>query len=119
MPLDWNSGALAEGLACYRSAQFFDAHEHWESVWTGWSGPEKSLLQALIQLAVAMHHLRRGNRAGAASLLQRALRRLEDYPAISGGVAVGALRGDIAAWLTAIRDNTECAGRDTPRILLV
>ena len=30
MTLDWNLGALADGLRCYRSQEFFMAHEHWE-----------------------------------------------------------------------------------------
>ena len=33
--LDWQHGALAEGLACYRRQEFFLAHEHWEDVWRG------------------------------------------------------------------------------------
>ena len=49
VPLDWNSGALAEGIRCYRDCEFFLAHEHWESVWLRLEEPEKSFLQALIQ----------------------------------------------------------------------
>ena len=29
MTLDWNLGALADGLRCYRSQEFYMAHEHW------------------------------------------------------------------------------------------
>jgi hypothetical protein len=50
MTLDWNLGALADGLRCYRTQEFFAAHEHWESVWRKCQGPEKSFLQALIQI---------------------------------------------------------------------
>jgi hypothetical protein len=42
---DWSCGALAEGLTCYRRAEFFLAHEHWESVWLTLEEPEKSSLQ--------------------------------------------------------------------------
>jgi len=97
--LDWENGALAEGLACYRSGAFFDAHEHWESVWLLAPEPEKTFLQALIQIAAAFHHLERNNRIGAASLLNGALRRLQPYPAGFGGVAVEPLRQSIRAWL--------------------
>lgn len=97
--LDWSSGALAEGLACYRRTEFFEAHEHWESVWLQLEEPEKSFLQALIQTTAAFHHLQAGNRAGAASLLQRALRRLERCPACFGDIDVETLRAEIRAWV--------------------
>lgn len=84
-----------------------------------WSGPEKGLLQALIQVAVAMHHSRRGNRAGAASLLCRAQARLESYTATSGGIDVDKLRDEVADWLHALEIRAECAHREAPRILLV
>lgn len=102
MPLDWNQGALAEGLRCYRNRNFFLAHEHWESVWLRGAEPEKSFLQALIQIAAALHHLDRGNRVGAASLLRRALQRLDAYPAVFGGVCVHAVRESLRAWLIAL-----------------
>ena len=102
--LDWTCGALAEGLACYRRTEFFDAHEHWESVWLRLEEPEKSFLQALIQISAAFHHLQAGNSVGAASLLTRALVRLESRPAHFGGVAVDPLRAEVRAWLQKIQD---------------
>ena len=99
MLLDWRTGPLAEGLRCYREQEFFDAHEHWEGVWLTCKEPEKTFLQALIQVTAAFHHLKRGNLAGTASLLRRALQRLDGFPAEYGGVEVGALRGSIRRWL--------------------
>jgi len=96
--LDWSGGELAEGLRCYRAEEFFLAHEHWEGVWLQAQEPEKTFLQALIQTAAGFHHLQRGNRIGAASLLRSALRRLEPYEATFGGVKVGMLRGELEAW---------------------
>ena len=73
MERDWNQGELAAGLRCYRDGSFFAAHEHWESVWLHAPEPEKGLLQALIQIAAAFHHLRRGNAKGAQAQLEPAL----------------------------------------------
>lgn len=115
MPLDWNAAGLAEGLACYREEKFFDAHEHWEGVWLRCAEPEKAFLQALIQIAAAFHHLQRGNRRGTASLLRRALRRLDAYPAVFGGIAVEELRKDARAWLEAL-ERGETAGIPFPRM---
>ncbi len=102
MALDWSGGALAEGLRCYRSEEFFEAHEHWEITWLECAEPEKTFLQSLIQVSAAFHHLCRQNLAGAVSLLSRALRRLENYPDAYGGIDVVALRASIRAWLEAL-----------------
>ena len=95
MTFDWSCGALAEGLGCYRREEFFLAHEHWEAVWLGAEEPEKTFLQALIQVTAAFHHLQRGNVVGAVSLLRAALRRLEAYPAEFGGGGCCAVAGGV------------------------
>jgi|SRR5690348_12556748 len=118
MPLDWTSGDLAEGLRCYRSAEFFLAHEHWEGVWLQLEEPEKSFLQALIQTAAAFHHLNAGNPAGTASLLRRSLRRLELCPASFAGIATGPLCGDIREWLQAIERGADPLPARIPAIVL-
>ncbi len=104
--LDWSCGALAEGLRCYRAGEFFLAHEHWEEVWLKLPEPEKTFLQALIQIAAAFHHLQRGNRRGAESLLRRAVRRIDPVAITFGGIMLEPLRKQIAAWLLAfeVRD---------------
>ena len=99
LTLDWSCGALAEGLGCYRREEFFLAHEHWEAVWLGAEEPEKTFLQALIQVTAAFHHLQRGNEVGTRSLLRAALRRLEGYPAEFGGVDVVRLREEVGFWV--------------------
>lgn len=100
MPLDWQSGPLADGLHCYRTQQFFLAHEHWEDVWLACDEPEKTMLQCLIQISAAFHHLQRGNRRGTVSLLTRALRRLGPYPAALAGVSVETVRQSVREWLS-------------------
>ena len=102
MSLDWSCGVLAEGLRCYNSGEFFLAHEHWEDVWLKCEEPEKTFLQALIQIAAAFHHFQRKNPRGTASLLRAALRRLDSFPANYGGIAVEALRKSVRAWLKAL-----------------
>lgn len=116
MPLDWSSGALAEGLACYRNSEFFLAHEHWEGVWLKLEEPEKSFLQALIQTAAAFHHLNAGNPKGTVSLLRRSLRRLELCHASFGGIATGRLCGDTREWLQALERGTSALPARFPEI---
>ena len=116
--LDWRNGALAEGLRCYRAQEFFLAHEHWEEVWLKTQEPGKTFLQALIQTAAAFHHLQRGNRRGADSLLRAALQRLESFESCFGGVRVGSLREEIDAWLQELEVGDAPLNRPFPQIRL-
>jgi hypothetical protein len=116
--LDWKHGALAAGLARYKRAQFFEAHEEWESVWLTLVDPEKNFLQALIQMTAAFHHLQSGNSAGAVSLLQRALRRLERYPASFGGIAVTPLCAEVGEWLRVIETEAPSSPQAFPLLRL-
>ena len=54
------------GIDLYNAGEFHAAHDAWEERWLGPVGPaEKLFLQAMIQSAVAFHHLEIG-RPGAA-----------------------------------------------------
>ena len=117
MSLDWQCGELAEGVRCYRSREFWQAHEHWESVWLRIKEPEKTFLQALIQTAAAFHHLQTGNTRGTVSLLRRALHRLEPYPESFGGIDLGQLRKEAGAWLAALETGAESRPAEFPQIL--
>lgn len=119
MQLEWSHGELADGLECYRSRRFFEAHEHWESAWLRSQEPEKPFLQAIIQVAVAFHHLDQHNSAGAASLLHRALTRLSSYPAVFADIEVETLREDISLWLQAIEGESNSSPLEHPRICTV
>lgn len=99
---DWRGGSLAEGLLCYRHEQFFEAHEHWESVWLTLGEPEKSFLQALIQVSAAFHHLSRGNRQGALSLLRRSSRRLNGCASPYCCLDLALLRDQVREWISVL-----------------
>jgi uncharacterized protein len=116
VPFDWNSGALAEGVRCYRNEQFWLAHEHWESVWLRLQQPEKTFLQSLIQITAAFHHLQTGNTRGAISLLRRALHRLEPYPTPFRGIDLAQLRKKAGEWLLALESGTEPRPKSFPQI---
>jgi len=118
MTLIWTDGGLAEGLRCYRAGKFFEAHEHWEGVWLLAEEPEKTFLQALIQMAAAFHHFQRRNLNGTMSLLRAALRRLEPYPTIFGGISVAPLCEEIRAWLRELESLESLPELAFPRIQL-
>lgn len=116
MLFDWKSGALADGARCYRNQEFWNAHEHWEGVWLLLKEPEKTFLQALIQISAAFHHLQTGNIQGAVSLLRRALKRLESYPASFGGVDLAQLRKEAGDWQRALESGSVSRPKEFPQI---
>ena len=99
MEFDWNAGELAAGLKCYKQQKYFEAHEHWETLWRQAEGVEKTLLQALIQLSVAFCHRQRGNHRGAVSMLKKSLDRIALCPDSCGDINVARLRAEALAWL--------------------
>ena len=118
MSLDWTRGDLHEGLRCFHSGAFFEAHEHWESVWLMAEEPEKTFLQGLIQVAAAFHHFQRGNCAGTISLLRSALRRLDGYAPAFAGIAVEPLCTTIRLWLEALETVSQSPPPPLPQLQL-
>src|SRR5687767_1511839 len=61
------------GIDLYNAGEFHAAHDAWEERWMGEVGPkEKLFLQAMIQSAVAFHHLDIGRPGAARQMYQRA-----------------------------------------------
>lgn len=85
-----------EGIALFNRGQFFDCHEALEEVWLQSYGDRKKFLQGLIQVAVALHHLRNGNLAGAQRLLAAAVEKLSGPVPDSETIDVDALRAALA-----------------------
>ena len=82
---------LLEGLRLFEAGAYFESHEAWESLWHEVGGPERELLQGLIQLAAARHHLRQGNRSGAAYLCRRAQLHLAPWLPARAGLPIAEL----------------------------
>lgn len=100
-----------EGLHRFNTGLFFEAHESWEEIWLAAPEPEKTFLQGIIQVSAAFHHYRRDNRQGAESLLREGLRKLDRFPVVHRGMAVGNLRDFIRGWLGALASDDK-AGLD-------
>src|SRR5258707_6166773 len=60
------------GIDLYNAGEFHAAHDAWEERWMGEVGPdEKLFLQAMIQSAVAFHHLDIGRPGAARRMYQK------------------------------------------------
>lgn len=77
--------AIEEAACLFNEGLFFEVHEILEAVWLKQGEQTRPLLQGLIQIAVAFHHLENRNLIGALSLLKEGLVKVKDYrPAIFG-----------------------------------
>jgi predicted metal-dependent hydrolase len=66
------------GIDLYNAGEFHAAHDAWEERWMGEVGPdEKLFLQAMIQSAVAFHHLQIGRPGAARQMYTRAQEKFE------------------------------------------
>ncbi len=62
---------LQAGIIFFNAGRYFEAHEAWEDLWRATRGPLRLFYQGLVQAAVGMHHLGRGNLNGAQAQTQQ------------------------------------------------
>ena len=86
---------LQAGIFFFNDGRYFEAHEAWEDMWRITRGPLRLFYQGLVQAAVGLHHLSRGNLNGARAQLQKALSKLEQYPPQFCNINNGKLAEDL------------------------
>ena len=67
------------GMKLFNSCQWYKSHDVFEEIWHETGGPERQLLQGILQVAVAQVHLENSNINGATILYGEALGRLKRY----------------------------------------
>ena len=72
-----NDSRFEIGMKLFNSCQWYKSHDVFEEIWHETSGPERQLLQGILQVAVAQVHLENGNLNGATILYGEALGRLK------------------------------------------
>ena len=89
---------LLQGARRFNRGHYFEAHEAWESLWHDVEGRELPLLQGLIQLAAAYHHLTQKNLPGATYLYARGRARLIPWLPMHAGMR-------LAEWLARVDED--------------
>ena len=107
------------GIDLYNAGEFHAAHDVWEERWMGEVGPqEKLFLQAMIQSAVAFHHLEIGRPGAARQLYTRAKQkfaRLKTNVFMSLDLEEYQSQLDLAlSWLLTVPDPRELKQPDFP-----
>ena len=100
-PID-EAAAFHRGLHLHNSGQWFEAHEAWEDIWRPAGGVKKSFYQGLIQVAVVIEHIRRGNPRGMKNVYESCQRKFIGLPEVYMGVNIPRLLGDLAAFIAPI-----------------
>ena len=62
---------LLEAIAQLNRGDYFEQHETLEELWKAEPRDIRRVYQGILQIGVAMHHLRNGNHHGAVYMLQR------------------------------------------------
>ena len=110
MPLA-DDALLARGAALFNNGEYFACHELWEELWKRSAGDTRGALQGLIQAAVALLHAERGNRGGAISVYQKAMRNLATAPDNCMGLELRDFASALEAFFDADRWEENSAGR--------
>jgi predicted metal-dependent hydrolase len=92
------------GLSLFNAGDYFEAHEAWEDAWHQVTGPRRDFYQGLIQCAVALEHVRRGNPRGALTVLERARPRLDPFDSPYMGIEWQALLQAIETLLAPLHE---------------
>ena len=74
-----NDSRFEIGMKLFNSCQWYKSHDVFEEIWHETIGPERQVLQGILQVAVAQVHLENNNINGATILYGEALGRLKRF----------------------------------------
>ncbi len=100
---------LCQGLKLFNEGEFFEAHEVWEDAWNAAPLPEphtysrKRFYQGLIQCAVSLEHMRRGNPRGALRVFESAQTKFVGCPPHYLGIDHETMRRALGAMVDQLR----------------
>ena len=106
MPSQYDPSYL-RGISYFNDGHFFEAHDAWEEVWMPCVGESKKFYQGLIQVAVCLHHFRRGNTRGARKLYHSSRAYLSAYRPWHMGIDLTRLLADMQRCLAEVVTSSE------------
>ena len=99
---------LIEGVAQLNRGQFFAQHETLEDLWRAETRDVRRLYQGILQIGVALHHVRRFNHHGAIHMLTRGPAYLRPFAPRCQSVDVADLLAQAARILTEVERLGPC-----------
>lgn len=98
-----------EGIALFNEGAYYAAHDAFEKAWMADESVGRDLYRLLLQTAVCLYQIQRGNYRGAVKMLLRLRRLLAPLPPHCRGVDITA----IAATIAAIDAQVQALGADS------
>ena len=105
-------------MALFNRGHWYEAHDGLEELWHETAGPDRLVLQGILQIAVAQLHLERGNQRGAVILMGEGLGRLRRCPDQALGLDLAPLKRAATAHLAWLQQPVPQADQDLPALQL-
>jgi len=104
------------GVAAFNGGDWYGCHDDFEAVWHETQGRLRPILQAILQIAVAHHHLEKGNQRGATILLGEGLGRLAAVGPCELGLDIHSLQQTCQQRLVALQQASSLDPFTLPRL---
>ncbi len=96
-----------QAVDLFNQRAWYEAHDAFEELWHETTGPERRILQGILQIAVAHLHLERGNCRGATMLLGEGVGRLSAAESGDLGLNLPLLRHQAQRRLAALQQQSD------------
>jgi hypothetical protein len=70
---------ISQGIKLFNNADFFSAHDFFESCWIECDKADKLFFQGMVQISVGCYHLISGNQKGCLSQFRKGIEKLRVY----------------------------------------
>ncbi|WP_269624648.1 DUF309 domain-containing protein [Prochlorococcus marinus] len=109
-----NDSRFEIGMNLFNSCQWYKSHDVFEEIWHETGGPERMILQGILQVAVAQVHLENRNLNGATILYGEALGRLKRFHLANYGLDIEGLSNCVSKRLEFLQIGKDLAGCSLP-----
>ena len=109
-----NDSRFEIGMKLFNSCQWYKSHDVFEEIWHETGGPERQLIQGILQVAVAQVHLENSNLNGAKILYGEALGRLKKFHVANLGLDIEGLSNCVSRRLEFLQIGKDLAGCSLP-----
>lgn len=90
-------------ISLFNNKEWYAAHDAFEDLWHDSSGQMRTLLQGIIQIAVAEYHLENNNVRGAILLMSEGRNHLIDYGEAACGFKIKTILATVSNRLSALQ----------------
>lgn len=111
--------ALHHAIQLFNLHDWYAAHDAFEELWHDAEGDQRGLLQGIIQIAVAEHHLSSGNKRGALLLMAEGLNHLVSCPLQDACFDLPSLMAIVHQRLTGLQTGLSLVDIPLPKLVQV